>query len=477
MILEFLEYLFKALLVLNEAYLHMYPTPREHLCCKHEPHQKGHLTAMAGQGERMAFVGMLLRSADQIRYLKLQSSQYDQDFASKVKELKDQRPEIAHGVAVLNFLMAGVCQNDTPTITNLLLLVQALRESRKVCRHDHPPIQMRQFYRESSSNCTLTLINAVLAQCLACDSTLPVREMKAKLGLHLDPSHWHGCGDCESILVDTLVYTNMLIITNFRMMASLRLSLDYVIDLSQVKNQLRVFGHLNQVLGGIGRHLFNFGFTEVTKLRQDVSPDSLTYKLTMDYEVMFISGWQKEKKNDLNCLLLEGFLQRKERRPFFIQCQHQLLRHDPQRKCCEPQMNTSLDQVTKVLCDAHSKLTGVLSIPSVHMMLEEDPCRACESQCIPLVAAQMERHRIPLQLVSMLPYSQYSVFLERLTEEGGPVQLKADLCPFEERHVCMVHSQSSIRHLLPSPSPPSPPPPLPIHGLYGCRYLQVFAYK
>ena len=269
--------------------------------------------------------------------------------------------------------------------------------------------------------------------------------MKAKLGLHLDPSHWHGCGDGESILVDTLVYTNMLIITNFRMMASLRLSLDYVIDLSQVKNQLRVFGHLNQVLGGIGRHLFNFGFTEVTKLRQDVSPDSLTYKLTMDYEVTFISGWQEEKKDDLNCLLLEGFLQRKERRPFFIQCQHQLLRHDPQRKCCEPQMKTSLDQVTKLLCDAHSKLTGVLSIPSVHMMLEEDPCWACESQCIPLVAAQMERHRIPLQLVSMLPYSQYSVFLERLTEEGGPVQLKADLRPFEERHACIV--QKHCRHV------------------------------
>ena len=84
-----------------------------------------------------------------------------------------------------------------------------------MCRHDHPPIQLHQFYRESSNNCTLTLVNALLAQCRACEGTVHVKEMKEKLVADLDPTHWHGCGDCESMLVDTLAYTSMLSITNF----------------------------------------------------------------------------------------------------------------------------------------------------------------------------------------------------------------------------------------------------------------------
>ena len=446
-VLEFLDHIFKALAVLQEAYLHMYPTP-PHPPCQHVPHQQGprHLTDMAGQGERMAFVGMLLRTADQIRYLKLQTVRCGQDFAIKVKELKLRRPDIAHGVAVLNFLTAGLCRNNHRTLVNLLHLVQALRESIRMCRHDHPPIQLHQFYRESSNNCTLTLINALLAQCRVCEGTVHVKEMKEKLVADLDPSHWHGCGDCESMLVDTLAYTSMLSITNFRMMASTRLSLDYVIDLREVRTPQRVLNQSEQFLRGIGRRLFNFGYTEVAALRWDVSPDGFVFKMSMDFEVMFISGWQEEKKDDLNCLLLEGFLQRKEKRPFFIQCRHQLLQCDPQRKCCEPQMMASLDQVTRALHDAHSKLTGVLPIPSVHMMLEENPCHICHACIIPSIIAHVKHHRIPLKLVSMLPYSPGSVFLERLTEkDGGPVKLKDDLHPIEERNVCMVHRR--CRHV------------------------------
>ena len=440
-ILEFLEYLFTALVVLNEAYLHMYPTPPQHPPCGHAPHQQGpsHLTAMAGQGERMAFVGMLLRSADRIRYLKVQSVKCGQDFASKMKELKRWRPEIAHGVAVLHFLTAGLCRNDAPTLTNLLHLVQAVSKSRNMCRQDHPPLQMHKFYREGSNNCTLALINTLLAQCRMCEGAECVKEEKAKLRSDLDPSCWHGCGDCESILMDIFMYANMLSVTNFRMLASTRLSLDYVIDLNQFRKNHRMIAQLDQVLGGIGRRLFNLGFTQITKLRQNVS--GLKVTLSMDFEVMFISGWQEEKKDDLNCLLLEGFLQRKERRQFYIQCQHQLLKCDPQRKCCEPQMEINLYNATQALYHAHSQLAGVLPFLSVHMMLEESPCWTCGSECIPSIVAQMDQQRIPVQLVAMLPYSPNSVFLERLTEEGGPVQLKADLCPFEERHMCMVHGR------------------------------------
>ena len=445
-VLEFLDNIFKALVVLNEAYRHMFPAPPPHPPCQHTPHQQGprHLTDMAGQGGRMAFVGMLLRTADQIRYLKVQSVRYDQDFAIKVKELKDRRPEIAHGVAVLNFLIAGLCQNDHQTLGNLSHLIQALKDSCQTCKHEHPPVQLYPFYRENSSNCTLTLINVLLAQCRVCRGTQHVKNIKAKLGAELDPSHRHGCGDCESILVDTLVYTNMLSITNFRMMASTRLSLDYVIDLRAVRMPHGVLNQSEQFLRGVGRRLFNLGFTEVGSIRWEVSGNGFVVKISMDFEVMFISGWQEEKKDDLNCLLLEGFLQRKERRPFFIQCQHQLLQCDPRRKCCEPQMLASLDQVTRALHNAH-QLTGVLPIISVHMMLEQNPCQTCHECIIPSIFDHMGRHKIPLQLVSMLPYIPGSVFLERLTADGGPVQLRQDLAPFEGRHVCMVHRQ--CRHV------------------------------
>ena len=445
-VLDFLDYIFKALAVLNEAYRHMFPAPPPHPPCQHASHQQGprHLTDMAGQGGRMAFVGMLLRTADQIRYLKVQSVRYDQDFAIKVKELKDRRPEIAHGVAVLNFLTAGLCQNEHQTLGNLSHLIQALKDSCQTCKHEHPPVQLYPFYRENSSNCTLTLINVLLAQCRVCRGTQHVKNIKAKLGAELDPSHRHGCGDCESILVDTLVYTNMLSITNFRMMASTRLSLDYVIDLREVRMPHGVLNQSEQFLRGVGRRLFNLGFTEVGSIRWEVSGNGFVVKISMDFEVMFISGWQEEKKDDLNCLLLEGFLQRKERRPFFIQCQHQLLQCNPQRKCCEPQMLASLDQVTRALHNAH-QLTGVLPITSVHMMLEQNPCQTCHECIIPSMIDHMGLHRIPLQLVSMLPYIPGSVFLERLTADGGPVQLKQDLAPFEGRHVCMVHRQ--CRHV------------------------------
>ena len=447
LVLEFLEYLFRALLVLNEAYHHMYPIRDRPRCTHGKPHSQGpkHITAMAGQGERMAFIGLLLRSADLIRYYKLQSAN-ECDFAMRMEYLKHHRPEIAHGVAVLKFLMAGVCRNNISTLTNLLNLVQALSKSSKMCKSYHPPIQMHQFYWEGSNNCTLTLINTVLAQCPVCDSTKPVREVKGKLGLALDSSHWHGCGECESILVDIIVYTNMLSITNLRMMASLRLSLDYIIDLSQVEHQDREPNP--SALERTVRRLFNFGFTEVA-VPQQQTLDNLTFKLSMEYEVMFISGWQKVNKDDLNRLLLEGFLQQKERRPFFIQCKHQLLQLDPQSKCCEPQIRAFLEQVTHELSsmEALGLLQSVSPIVNCKfsIILEQDACGRCvELAHIPAIKRQLKSAKIPLQMVTVLPYIPDSVFLHRLTKDGGPVHLKNDLKPFEERHACMARGRCRV---------------------------------
>ena len=449
-VLEFLEYLFQALIVLNDAYLHMYPTPSPHPPCTHVPHQQGpeHLAAMTGQGERMAFVGMLLRTAQRIHCLKQRSIQCKHDFASMMAELKHQRPIIAHSVAVLNFLTAGLCRNDKETLVSLLHLVQALRESGKACRCYHPPVQLHDYFTEGSSNCTLRLIDALLEQCPRCADTKCVKEVKAAL----DQLHWHGCGDCESLLVDVLVYINMLFRTQRRMMASLRISLEYVIDLSQVDNKERMFVQLDQVLGRTGRRLFNSGLTEVTLPTQDhVSPilDYFTFRIPMDYEVMFISGWQEEKKDDMYYLLLEGFLQRKEKRPFFIQCKHQLLQHDKRRKCCEPQMREYLEKVINELENARHELVKLC--PSelnvkVCIIMEEDVCTKCKVRHIPAIKSHLNQYGIPLQLVAMLPYlSNNTAFLERLTEVSGPVQQKKYLQPFEERNACMVRGR--CRHV------------------------------
>lgn len=475
LVLEFLDYLFQALVVISEAYHHMYPTdPPDQIKipCNHESHPKVpeyvQITPMAGQLERMTYVGLLLRTADQIRYLKAQTdTQHNgRDFASKMVELKRQRPEIAHGVAVLNFLTAGLCRNDSQTLENILDLVRTLRwqlEYQSGQNHTHQvSIQVMEFYTNQFSNCTLRLVNALLDNCNECKMTNRVRRKIRKLSLRpdlqLDLSQWLGCGDCESMLVDILVNTYTLsschpnILSNriqFRMMASLKLSLHYAINVEQNHGIDRaiVDYELHQ-FEDVRKQLRNFGFTEVPITW--IAPSDHTATRSIDFEVMFVSGYQ-EKKGNLKRFLLEEFLQHKERRPFFIQCQHQFLRCDPGRKhcepqmkdkskkrCCEPQVKTTLGQVTQALHDTHSKLTIMQPDHRGCMVLEEYPCDRCGEDTIPSMVDEMGLHGIPLQIVSMLPYCQNSRFLQRLTNEGGPVQLNTDLHPFEERQVCLV---------------------------------------
>ena len=325
-LVEFLEYIFSTLVLLNEAYHHMHPTPDPHPCCKHK--QPGnipkHLTEMAGQAERLAFIGMLLRTADLIPYLK---SIHGENFASVLEKLKDEQPEgprikhhpdISHGLAVLNFLTAGLCRNDMTTLCDLRDLVHALRGSAKKCKHSHPPISPAQFFKEDSSKCIVRLIKALLDQCPVCEGVACNKEMKARLTA--DAFQWHGCGDCESILVDVLVYTKMLSVTNFRMLASTRLYFDYHIDRTRVRAVEKVLKKMRQVFIRINNQLLQLGFTLLTPTWSKESQDGLVITLSTEYEVLFISGWQEEKKDDLHYLLWKGFLQRKEKRPFFIQC-------------------------------------------------------------------------------------------------------------------------------------------------------------
>ena len=430
-VLDFLDYIFKALAVLNEAYLHMYPTPPRHPPCRHEPHQQGprHLTDMAGQGERMTFIGMLLRTTETIFWLKFNNLQCDYAFVRKVKQEKRRHPEIAHGVAVLNFLTAGMCSNNTQILFGLLHLVQALKEAGKSCEHHHCDVDFFAYYSSRrKSNRTLTLVNKLVDQCteancdIKCEFCQKIRQYKEQLNPHLDPEHQKGCVDCECMLVDVLLYAAMFSNTGVRMMASLRLSLS-------VPKQRQSHEHLKQ-LKQLTRYLFEEGFTEHHNTT------------SVDYEILFMSGWQHEnvKKEPLH-LMIQAFLEREDsRRLFFIQWKHQFIGNDGSAHCCEPQIMQHLEAVKCKLTEAR-----LAQFIDVHMMLEQDPCDTCRDVIVPVILTQLGGHLIPPQLVSMLPFRQGSVFLERLTEDGGPVKLKDDLHPIKARNVCMVHRR--CRHV------------------------------
>ena len=286
-ILRLLESMFQALVTLNLAYFHMYPTlePRQWTPCNHVPPKQGPAetgTAMARQGEQITFIGMLLRSAGKVLKLGcdlgIRVHDHEQNtaaFKKAVRKLKQQHPAVAHGVVVLHCLTAGLCRNDLLTLINLSNLVMALRESGEKCTHDHPdfPGKLTDFYNEASKNCTLTVIAQFLVQhCRECDSEGRVQMCEEKLGKYLKPKNWRGCADCESMLVDILMYnrmfcktqaddpnvTGMLYKTDIRMMASLKLSLNCVIGNAaheKYHNRLQC----------LSKHLCNHGFTEIKR--------------------------------------------------------------------------------------------------------------------------------------------------------------------------------------------------------------------
>ena len=441
--LEFLQYLFNTLVVLNEAYLHMYPAPRQHPPCKHVPQQQGpgHLTAMTGQSERMAFVGMLLRSADQIGYIKKMSVEKGHDFASKVKGMKQQHPAIAHGVAVLHFLTAGLCKNDSETLKNLFNLVVALKESYEKCKHTSPPLsgQLIDLYNGKSCNRILSIVAVCLQKRCSHEecSSLVISECEKNLGAYLDPKNWRGCADCESMLVDILMYNIIFVKTNRRMMASLKLSFNYATN------------DQGQNTSSLTKYLCSHGFVEVepceTQLLDNTCLlDTLCSYQSAAYEAIYISGYKNDNKGSLH-QVMEVLLdvETKVRRPFFIQNRYQVEGNNDSPHCCEPQIMLHLKAVI-------SKLAHLPKFIKVCIVLEQEPCDVCSAAIMPTIATQLAamNGHIPippqLTLVSMLPYKKKSVFLKRLTcaeKDGRLVQLMKDLQPFKERHACMVQGR------------------------------------
>ena len=468
--LSVLEYIFKTLALLNTAYLHMHPNPpHQHQApCSHVLSRTGPTVGigMTGQGERLAYVGILLRTAQLI--CDIRGSVSDPlNFHTKIKELKKNRLKVARGVAMLNFLAAGLCRNDRQTPFNLLKLVQALR-SNDSCRRSHNlsgPINILQVYNKAPSNRILTLINILLDQCRVCASMERVKELKEKLGANLDPSKYHGCGDCELMLLDILMYTRMLPKAYHRMLASLRLSFDYDIDLRRAGDCQKetVDKQFDNGLKEIHSRLSKLGLTEIS-VRKFESPDGHLLTESMECEVMFMSGWQEEEeKKDAIRLLHDSFQEQRKRRLFYIQCRYQYQRQQAQgnqqgiqqqrRRCCEPQMQKCLKRVASELGDAHQMLTELVPVAfpkmRVHMMLEQDPCEQCNSMVLPNLLKQLDQLRYhegqQRELFTMLPFEKHSplTFLERMTPlfGQGPVRLKDDLKPFEERHVCMIRGR------------------------------------
>ena len=466
MALSVLEYIFNTLALLNTAYLHMHPNPpHQHQApCSHVLSRTGPTVGneMTGQGERLAYVGILLRTAQLI--CDIRGSVSDPlNFHTKIKELKKNRLKIARGVAMLNFLAAGLCWNDRQTPFNLLKLVQAL-QSNDSCRRSHNlsgPINIIQVYNKAQSNRTLTLINILLDQCKTCGRMERVKKLKEKLGANLDPFKYHGCGDCELMLLDILMYTRLLPKANHRMLASLRLSFDYDIDLRRVGDCQKetVDKQFDNGLKEIHSRLSKLGLTEIS-VRKFESPDGCLLTKSMECEVMFMSGWQEEEeKKSAIRLLHDSFQEQRKRRLFYIQCGYQYQRQQAQgiqqqcRRCCEPQMKECLGDVALELGKAHQRLAELVPVAlpkmRVHMMLEQDPCEQCNSKVLPNLLKQLDQLRYhegqQRELFTMLPFKKHSplTFLERMTPlfGQGPVRLKDDLKPFEERHVCMIRGR------------------------------------
>ena len=454
-ILSLLEYIFQALVVLKEAYQYLYPDhpqPRYHRL-KKCPED---LSDMVEQGERMTFIGMLLRTARKICYIQEQSFQLKVQrrqpyFTRKVKELEFDRTDIVHGVAVLNFLTAGLCQNDISTLQNLLHLVHALRESSEKCTHDCPPFhgELADFYKEKSVNCTLTLIAECLDQhCRECDSNNSnrIEGCMKKLGKYLDPSNWHGCGDCESMLVDILVYTKMLYNTDRRMMASLRLTLNY-----HVVNWRQNLVACQEQLKQVNKYLFEQGFTGVKHCESPLLGNT-HLKISLDYEAIYISGCSDDKKDDWR-KLLNGFLECKGRRLFFIQCEYQVQGANDGSHCCEPQIMQHLDAVIGKEHHRPSPLavlgklgeSHLVQFIDVHMLLEQDPCDECNDVIMPVILNQLD-DQISLQLVTLLEYKKQSKYLKRLTDSHDDREPVVRVLkspdgvprPFELRHSCIA---------------------------------------
>lgn len=390
-VLDFLESIFRDLYGLSRAYLLLYPTTPECSPCKHSIQSgvgPGHrIDEMAGQGERLVFIGMLLRTVECVR------DELERD-VPEIEQLNTSYPAMARGVAILNFLTAGLCRNNEQTVFNLLQLVQELLKTSDKCwlEHDYgPPIKLSEVYNKAASNRILILMNLLLEQCTTCRSMECVKKWEEKLGADLDPSKWHGCGDCELMLVDILMYARKLVNTNSRMLASLRLSFDFGIDLRQVggRHEERVKSQLDKSILEIDSHLFKLGLTKVS-LKKFVSPDGCLKRVTMDNEVMFISGWQEEAKKDDLEHDYDDLQECSRRRLFYIQCKY--LQEGPRgsERCCEPQMQKSLDGIVNRLSNVYQNLVKLAMAPVLlptmraHMLLEMDPVgHVAWKSCLP----------------------------------------------------------------------------------------------
>ena len=455
--LKYLEDIFTALIQHNAAYVIMFGHPAARGSpppCVHKQ-QQDPITGAVREGERLAYIGLLLRTAERICELRYVYSS-GSSFLSNIEDLKANRADMAHGVAMLQFLTAGVCRNLGETLSNLRQLVRELASLRcgAMVNHEYDPINLLYIYNATPSNRILTMINRLLAQCRECGKTNRVTKLVAELGPDLDPSKWQGCGDCELLLLDVLLYTRIFQIPNVnrRMLSSMRLSFDYNIDVMS-RDQMK------KSLDDTHDCLSNLGFTKISQRSAD-PPNGGRSKESREYEVMFMSGWQKgEKKVTMLRKVMEKY---DRKRLFYIQRKYQQKRpkvkcqQDDQKqrwRCCESQMKRCFDEITEKLDSAHKALAELVPVHMIKMrvdiLLEMDPCPECRLALGKMAVQMAQLKHIQsegLHVLSMLPYpgnkgpSPIRPIPERLMSEvDAPIQLRKDLKPFWQRYTCMVH--------------------------------------
>ena len=393
------------------------------------------------QFNRLGYIGLLLRTSEKL--FELESIKL-RELNTKLMELQMYKPDWLHGVAVLHFLGNGLCWNDIRRKASiqkkLILQIQTISKYCKTCTKGYP-FKITDFFREGSNNCLLRLLQDVVqSSCDHCRQDKEVSKCLEELDLKgLNPV---ACGDCESMLIDVLVYARLLQRNRHRMLASVWINLEYLFPISVYKDPEK---NISFNLLETGKKLFQEGYKEVEQYSSIIPKTkkrkSEIIRLGYQYEIMFISGWLNEKKDNLDILLEEGFLHRKEKRPFFIQCKHHLRRSEEDRKCCEPQILKHIThlklRLNQILSSANM---GPYSNHSLNMVIEQSPCNSCcILEIIPCIAQVLCQNTFNFfSCQSLMPYFPGTHFLERLIDSGAVV-LKNDLKPFSNRQDCMTH--------------------------------------
>ena len=253
--MELLLFIYNTLCLLNKVFgLTFKKSDRGFTGCLHK--SKEEFLGNRRQHNRLGYIGLLLRTSETLFELELLEP-YELD--TKLMELQMYKPDWLHGVAVLHFLGNGLCWNDIGRKASiqkkLIIRIQTISKYCKTCTKGYP-IKIADFFDEGSNNCLLRLLDSIC--CDHCRKDEEVSKCLEELDLKgLNPV---ACGDCESMLIDVLIYARLLQRNRHRMLASVWINLEYLFPISVYKDlEKNKFSNLLAT----GRKLFKEGYKEV----------------------------------------------------------------------------------------------------------------------------------------------------------------------------------------------------------------------